>query len=182
MRLNNLLAKRKTAFVKNWFALVIATYPPDTARFLQNQKDPIANPVGRTIYRGLETLFDELLRETDYKAIKLALDPIIRIRAVQNYSPSQATGFIFFLKKVLRDQARKEVFEENLMDELLALESKIDEIGLIAFNIYVECREKIYELKANEIKNRTFKAFERAGLVKEIPEGEPDLKPIINIT
>jgi hypothetical protein len=44
----------------------------------------------------------------------------------------------------------------------------------------MQCREKIYELKANEMKNRTFRAFERAGLVSEMPEVEPDLKPIIN--
>jgi hypothetical protein len=39
----------------------------------------------------------------------------------------------------------------------------------------MQCREKIYELKANEMKNRTFRAFERAGLVSEIPADTPDL-------
>ena len=63
MRLNNLLAQRKTAIIKKWFALAIETYPSDTANFLKSQKDPFANPVGRTIYRGLEALFDpELLK------------------------------------------------------------------------------------------------------------------------
>lgn len=181
MSLNNLLAERKTAIVKKWFSLAIETYPPDTAKFLQSQKDPIANPVGRTIYRGLEELFDELLKGIDVETATDSLDPVIRIRAVQAYSPSQATGFIFFLKNVIRENFRKETLEEALLEELLAFESKIDELGLIAFNLYMKCREKIYELKANEIKNRTFKAFERAGLVKEMPEFEPDLKSIINI-
>ncbi|MFC1811600.1 RsbRD N-terminal domain-containing protein [Thermodesulfobacteriota bacterium] len=180
MRLNNLLAERKTAIVKKWFSLAIETYPPDTAKFLHRQKDPIANPVGRTIYRGLEELFDELLNGIDYESATDSLDPIIRIRAVQAYSPSQATGFIFFLKKVIRENFHKEIFEEALLEELLTFESKIDELGLIAFNIYMKCREKICDLKASEIKNRTFKAFERAGLVKEMPEFEPDLKSIIN--
>jgi hypothetical protein len=36
------------------------------------------------------------------------------------------------------------------------------------------CREKIYELKANETRNRTFKAFERAGLIKKDPGEVPD--------
>jgi hypothetical protein len=180
MRLNNLLAERKTAIVKKWFSLAIETYQPDTAKFLQSQKDPIANPVGRTIYQGLEELFDELLKGLDHETATDSLDPIIRIRAVQAYSPSQATGFIFFLKKVIRENFRKEIFEEALLEELLAFESKIDELGLIGFNIYMKCREKICDLKANEIKNSTFKAFERAGLVKEMPEFEPDLKSIIN--
>ena len=180
MRLNNLLAERKTAIVKKWFSLAIETYPPETAKFLKSQKDLIANPVGRTFYQGLEELFDELLKGLDHETATDSLDPIIRIRAVQHYSPSQATGFIFFLKKVIRENFRKEIFEEALLEELLAFESKIDELGLIAFNIYVKCREKIYELKANEMKNSTFKAFERAGLVKEMPESEPDHKSTIN--
>jgi len=175
MRLNNLLAQGKTAIVKKWFVLAIETYPSDTAKFLKRQKDPFANPVGRTIYRGLEALFDQLLEDMDYEAITSFLDPIIRIRAVQNFSPSQATSFIFFLKDVIREHTQKEVSEARLFNELLLFESKIDKLSLIAFELYMQCREKIYELKANEMKNRTFRAFERAGLVSEIPADTPDL-------
>ena len=73
----------------------------------------------------------------------------------------------------------EDLHKEELLDELLALESKIDEFSLIAFNIYSECKGKIHELRANEI-NRTFKAFERAGLVKAIPGDDPDPESIIN--
>ncbi len=178
MRLNNLLAQRKTTIVKKWFTSSIETYPSDTAKFLKSQKDPFANPVGRTIYQGLAALFDELLEEMDHKAILSFLDPIIRIRAVQNFSPSQATSFIFFLKDIVRDNIKKEDFEAHLFNELLLFESKIDELSLIAFNLYMQCREKIYELKANEMRNRTFRAFERAGLVREMPADTPDLDNI----
>ena len=178
MRLNNLLAQRKTAIVKKWFAATIETYPSDTAKFIKSQKDPFANPVGRTIFQGLKALFDQLLKETDHEAMRSLLDPIIRIRAVQNFSPSQATGFIFFLKDVIRNNLKKEDFQAQLFNELLVFESKIDELSLIAFNLYMQCREKIYELKANEMKNRTFRAFERAGLVREMPAEQPDLDNI----
>jgi hypothetical protein len=178
MRLNTLLEQKKTAIVKKWFAATIATYPSDTAKFLKSQKDPFANPVGRTTYQGLAALFDELLKETDHEVIRSFLDPIIRIRAVQNFSPSQATSFIFFLKNVIRDNIKKEDFQAQLFNELLSFESKIDELGLIAFSLYMNGREKIYELKANEMKNRTFRAFERAGLVRETPAAKPDLDNI----
>jgi len=181
MRLNNLLAQRKTAILKNWFALAVETYPPDTASFLKRQKDPFANPVGRTISRGLEALFNELLEEMDYETITSSLDPIIRVRAIQNFSPSQAVSFIFYLKKAVRENTKKEVPEQQLFNELLLFESKIDELVMIAFNLYMQCREKIYDLKANEMRNTTYKAFKRAGLVSEIPEGTPDLKTNINM-
>ena len=178
MRLNTLLAQKKTAIVKTWFAATIETYPSDTATFLKSQKDPFANPVGRTIYQGLTALFDEITKETGHEAILSSLDPIIRIRAVEDFSPSQATSFIFFLKDVIRDNIKKEDFQAQLFSELLLFESKIDELSLITFNLYMNCREKIYELKANEMKNRTFRAFERAGLVRETPADKPDLDNI----
>jgi len=182
MRLNDILVQRKTAIIKKWFSSVIETYPSDTANFLKQQKDAFANPVGRTIARGLEALFDELLGDMDQATIASFLDPIIRIRAVQNFSPSQAIGFIFFLKKTIRENLKTEITQAHFVDELLAIETKIDKLSLIAFNIYMQCREKIYDLKANEMKARTLKAFERAGLVSESPEVEPVLEPIINTT
>jgi hypothetical protein len=180
MRLNNLLAQRKTAIIKNWFTLAVETYPPDTASFLKRQKDPFANPVGRTISLGLEALFNELLKEMNHEIITSFLDPIIRIRAIQNFSPAQAVSFIFLLKKAVRENIKKEDLEEQLFNELLLFESKIDKLALIAFNIYVQCKEKIYDLKANEMRNTTYKAFKRAGLVREMPVDEPDIKPNIN--
>ncbi|UCD32011.1 MAG: RsbRD N-terminal domain-containing protein [Desulfobacterales bacterium] len=182
MRLNDLLIPKKTAIIKKWFALAIDTYPADTAKFLKSQKDPFANPVGRTIYRGLEALFDELLKGMDIENITSHLDPIIRIRAVQNFSPSRAIRFIFFLKTAINESLSKEIFQEQLIKDWQLFESKIDELSLIAFNLYTQCKEKLFELKANEIKNRTFKAFERAGLVSEIPAEAPNLEPINHIT
>ena len=125
---------------------------------------------------------DQLLTESDHQALTARLDPIIRIRAVQNFSPSQAVGFVFFLKNVIRTALAKEIAAQQIEDELVAFESEIDKLSLIAFNLYMQCREKIYELKANEMRNRTFKAFERAGLVKDIPEDEPVPGPIINFS
>jgi len=180
MRLNNLLAQRKTAIIKNWFTLAVETYPPDTASFLKRQKDPFANPVGRTISLGLEALFNELLKEMDYEIITSFLDPIIRIRAIQNFSPAQAVSFIFLLKKAIRENIKREALEEQLFNELLLFESKIDKLALIAFNLYMECKEKIYDLKANEMRNSTYKAFKRAGLVREMPVDEPDVKTNVN--
>ncbi|MGD9105861.1 MAG: RsbRD N-terminal domain-containing protein [Desulfobacterales bacterium] len=180
MRLNNLLAQRKTAIIKDWFILAVETYPPDTASFLKKQKDPFANPVGRTISQGLEALFNELLEEMDHETLTSFLDPIIRIRAIQNFSPSQAVSFIFLLKKAVRENIKKEALQEQLFNELLFFESKIDQLAMIAFNLYMQCKEKIYDLKANEMRNTTYKAFKRAGLVREMPVDEPDIKPNIN--
>jgi len=175
MQIENILEQRKAAIVKKWFDVVIQTYPADSSKFFKNQKDPFANPVGQTVLRGLEALFDVLLKGPDTDTISSFLDPIIRIRAVQDFTASRAVSFIFSLKQVIRDNLTKELKDPTMGPALLDIESAIDDLALIAFDIYVECREKIYELKANEEKSRTFAAFKRAGLICEIPAVQPDL-------
>ena len=174
MRLTVLLKNKKATIVKEWFNMVINTYPLDTSRFLKKQKDPFANPVGNTISQSLGPLFDELVMDMDPDTITNRLDPIIRIRAVQvMFSPSQAVAFIFSLKEAVRTNLKKELLDNKILNELLLFESKIDELGLTAFDIFVKCREQIYKFKAYEERNRTYRAFKRAGLVAEIPDGKP---------
>ena len=165
--LEKILAKNKTAIAKQWFNLAAQTYAIDTAQFLKSKTDPFANPVGSAMMTGLDGILEQLIHTMDPKALHSHLDSIIRIRAVQNFSPSQATAFILSLKKVLRDYLAKELQDSRLTAEFIELESKIYQLCLMAFDIYMQCREKVYQISANETRNRTFRAFERAGLIKE---------------
>jgi len=178
MGLKNLLEKKKSAIINEWFEAVANTYAPDAAGFFKRQKDPFANPVGNTISNGLKKLFDELLLQMNHEEIKSCLDPLIRIRAVQDFSPSQATSFIISLKKVIIKNLHKELNDIQILNEFLQLESKIDTLCLIAFDIYVECREKIYELKVTTERNKIYSAFARAGLIDDAPENPPNLKAL----
>ena len=108
--------------------------------------------------------------------MKPLLDPIVRIRAVQAFTPSQATAFVLSLKRVLRDALSQHLRDQEVANDLLALEARIDALCLMAFDIYQECRETIYRIQASEMKNRTYRAFERAGLLKKSPDDPPDLQ------
>jgi hypothetical protein len=170
----NLIAKHRATIISKWFDSAIHAYAADTAAFLQSQKDPFANPVGSQTRKSVEGLFDQLVGGMEAGAITACLDPVMRIRAVQTLSPSQATAFIFALKKILRGMLDQQLQESSMVQQFQEIESRIDRLGLAAFDVYMACREKIYELKANETRNRTFKAFERAGLIKKDPGQVPD--------
>ncbi|HAO22436.1 MAG: hypothetical protein BWK80_05575 [Desulfobacteraceae bacterium IS3] len=173
MELRNLLEKRKTEIVRKWFDAVADTYPADTSRFLKSQKDPFANPVGSTTLHGLQSAFEEILSQGNPERIREFLDPIIRIRAVQSFTASHATAFVFYLKHLVKELADKEACKP---EEIFDFWSKLDAVALIAFDIYMTCREKVYEIKASEQRDRTFRAFHRAGLVNETPEDKPGLE------
>ena len=80
------------------------------------------------------------------------LDHIIRIRSVQDFSPSEALAFIFTLKQAVRGVFKKEIKEKRFREELERFESRIDRLALLAFDTYVQCREKLYELRVKEVK------------------------------
>ena len=166
--LKGLIQKKKSEIIRNWFEATIRTYAPDTAQFFKGQKDQFGNPVGSITSKGIAFLLDQLLDTWDPEAVKAYLDPIVRIRAIQDFSPSQATGFILLLKKVLRKNLESELKNNANTLQLLEFESKIDQLCLLAFDLYMDCKEKIYEISANETRKRTFRAFERAGLITDV--------------
>ena len=176
MKLEKLLSEKGPAILNKWLKLILESYPTNTQRFLKKQKDQFANPVRHTISKGLENIYKELLKGVDRERLSPFLDSIIRIRAVQDFSPSQAIAFVFQLKKVIREALDKEIGAHQLSGELLAFESEIDELALIAFDVYMKRREKIYEIKAKEAKSHVSRLLERAGLIAEIPEWDPGLK------
>jgi hypothetical protein len=177
--LEKFIARKKTTILKKWFDIAIQSYEPDTAKFLINQKDPFANPVGSNTLKGLEGLLDQLAKNLDRKAVHSYLDPIVRIRAVQAFTPSQATVFILALKQVLREMLGIKLQDPQMAKAFMDFESKIDRLCLMAFDIYVECKERIYQISANETRKRTFRAFERAGLISE-KEDRIKIKKTIN--
>ena len=166
-RLKGLIEKNKSDIIEKWFESTIQTYAPDTAQFYKGQKDQFANPVGNITAKGVEFLLDQLLNDFDPDAVKTYLDPVIRIRAVQDFTPSQATAFILSLKKVLRDRLSDKLQDAAILTEFLAFESRIDQLCLMAFDIYMTCKEKIYQISANDMRSQALKAFKRAGLIAD---------------
>jgi len=177
MAFEKFLAQQKTTILKKWFQLVLETYPPETARLLKHEPNQFANPVGHTTFHGMEGLLDELLLEGGPERLTPFLDKIIRIRAIQDFSASRAVGFVFFLKKIVREELENEAWKEVVSSgEVTAFETKIDELALLAFNVYMECREKLYEIRINEVKNMSHRLLQRANLIAEIPESKPGPK------
>lgn len=173
--LERLLEGKKPEILKKWRDSLVDTYPLDARRFLSRFDDQFGNPVGYTIARAIEVFCDELLGEFKPEVFASQLDEIVRIRAVQDFSPAQAIGFIFSLKRIVREQIEEELTSEEIK-ELYELDSRIDALALMAFNKYVECREKVYDVRLNEMRNLSMKMIERMNAKREEWQKEGRLK------
>jgi len=174
--LEQLLDKNKTLVLQRWFENVLETYPAETRKFLGSQRNRFSNPVGASISEGMDGLYQHLLHGTDVESADFSqfLDRIIRIRAVQQFSPSQAIGFIFLLKQVVRETLAREVANRGLEDEFVRFERRIDRLALLSFDKYMECRETIFDIRIREIKDSTCRTWERICRKYGDPEGTSD--------
>ncbi len=175
MDLKDLLDNHRPNIIKKWRDLILASYPESTQRFLVKEKSQFANPVGHVIDRDIETLYDELVKGEDIDKISSCLDNIIRIRAVQDFKPSHAISFVLELKKIIREELKEKRVENGFWNQLQAFDTRVDEVALLAFDIFSKCRQKIYDIRVNEVKNQVGRLLERANLICEIPENETGL-------
>jgi hypothetical protein len=171
MNLKEILIEKKSAVVKSWFESVLETYQEESRGPLRRKDAQFTNPVGFNLAQGLEGLFDALLRGMMPNEVSTQLDAMIRIRAIQDFTPSQAVAFIFQIKGIVRHELGKDLLQDaRILEELRGLETAVDDLALYAFDLYMRCREKIYELKAQESKNATFRLLQKAKLITKDEE------------
>ena len=177
MSLQKLLKENKSAILSRWFNSIVETYPADTKQFLRSKKNQFDNPVAHRINSGIEGIFSQILGEAKEIDVSPFLDTVIRVRAVQDFTPSQAVAFVFDLKRLIREELGEKIRADQLSEELWKFEEAIDKMGLLALDIYMKCREEIYEVRVREVKRSVGRLIERANKICGIPgkEGDPEV-------
>ncbi|MCF8107425.1 MAG: RsbRD N-terminal domain-containing protein [Desulfohalobiaceae bacterium] len=169
--LNDLFSRDRKFLIKAWVEKALATYPPKTSEIFKNQKDQFANPVGATLNRSLEGIFDQLLLETSTEDVHSHVEGLVKVRAVQDFTPSGAVSFLLDLKKIIRRRCGREISESGLEPALFAFEERIDLVCLLAFDLFMKQREKIWQLRSQELQQRaSYLLRKKAGIVPIDPE------------
>ena len=148
----DILKESQSAIVDRWLIDTLATYQSSAAELFRLTKDPFANPVGNTLMKGMAEILKCLLAKKALESVRGNLEEIIKIRAVQDFSPSQALSFVFLLKNAVRVELGGKVVNPELLADLAQFESRIDQVALLAFEIYTNCREQVYNLRVDEVK------------------------------
>ena len=177
MALGNILSQNQNAILKRWLNLIMETYPADVAALMRKDQNQFTNPVGSTISREIKGLFKGLLEEGNSERFSTALNSILKIRSVQDFPPSKAVGFVFLLKKAMEEILKGQICKEPMENDWSKFLSKIDELALHAFDIYMDCREKVCEIRINQAKSEremAFRMMERMSYSKAKREKEED--------
>ena len=120
-----------------------------------------STPIGESLSEGLSIMLDGI--EENSKSFMAAVNQIARILAVQPLPPSKALSLFLELKTILYETAPKESKNNALrQSDRDAFQTRIEQITLVAFDCYMENREKIYQLKVEESKRQAFMLLRRA--------------------
>ncbi|ADW16484.1 hypothetical protein Despr_0300 [Desulfobulbus propionicus DSM 2032] len=151
MELQKALANKKKEILSLWIERTLDSYA--SPGFFKQSQDPFANPVGSNISAGLTSIYELLLTDTDQQAYCQPIDQVVRIRAVQDFTPAQAVAPFLELKWVVKQVFSLDKETKPLLGLLDQLDCTIDGIALTAFNIYSECREQLYQNRIRELKS-----------------------------
>jgi hypothetical protein len=158
---------QRTQMVQTWVDRVVDGYASETSRFLREQKDPFANPVGAGLREALPELVAAVCDGIDPEELEPLLDRVIRVRALQDMPPSEAVGFVTELKEVY------DAVVDGPTADRLEFHRRVDRLLLTAFDVFSRCREQVCEIRVNEIRNRSLKVMERLNTWRERRDGGP---------
>ncbi|MCF8029147.1 MAG: RsbRD N-terminal domain-containing protein [Desulfobacteraceae bacterium] len=173
---DDIISARRQRWISKWLDALMQTYPDESARFFKDTTDPFANPVGATMKKGISELFDVVTASAfDPEAAHAALEPMIRVRAIQEFSPSQAVGFVTEIKSIISSDAGGSKEAHPQAEKLQQIGDHADRALLAAFDIYMNCKKKVYELRARQARDSVSQLLIKKELISELPDVDPAL-------
>lgn len=173
----NILAtfrEHRQPIVNAWVDAVYATYPLDTTGFLRTKEDAFCNPVGEITTSMAGYLYDAVAGEHIIEErVRDSLERFVKLRSVQDFSPSQGIGVFYLLKPLMRGTLLPLCEAAGQNAAYLEAESRLDTLALMAFDIYISTREKLSEMRIKEIKDQHAQLVRWAQHVEGSPVGGP---------
>nr|MBF0222385.1 RsbRD N-terminal domain-containing protein [Desulfobulbaceae bacterium] len=151
MNFKEQLKQNLLAIEQKWIDSVLATYSSDGARFFKKEKDQFANPLGFNVRKGLEKTLGLLVND-QLDELPTEMEQLVKLRAVQTFGPSEAVGFVFFLKKIVIEECGLQCIAE-CATEWSAFEGRVDDLAMRIFDLYMKDRELISQIRVNEYRS-----------------------------
>ncbi len=175
MTLREILVEKKVAVCERWQDAILGEYGEVTAVRWRRERDPFANPVGHALTTGLPALFEAVIGDGEPGAAAVtALEAIVRIRSIQDLTPSRAVGFVYRLRDAVRDELAPELARGGHAADLAAFDDRVERLAFRAFDTYVRFREQVYRLRQEELK-RSVASLLRRWHGSEVPEPAPEV-------
>ncbi|MEW6071552.1 MAG: RsbRD N-terminal domain-containing protein [Planctomycetota bacterium] len=158
------LKQKRDEIVRGWIEAALAIFPVEARTFFANVADPFANPAGCTISTEIGRLFDAVARDAPDEELDPPLDRIVQITCLQDAAPSQGIAFVFALRETVRRALASARDERGVLEGLREFEPRIDRLALRAFDRHARLRQRIADLRVQEVRGRVSTLVKMAGM------------------
>ncbi|MDY6820717.1 MAG: hypothetical protein SVN78_03725 [Deferribacterota bacterium] len=159
---------KKNKILDDWFNHLISHYDDNKLDYLEKERDPFLNPVKYIFKSALGSIFSYIFEDEELDLVSQDIEKLIKLLALNGPKASEVLGLFVFFKQHINALFMSSFSLEEKIDEYNEITNIFDNLLLKIFDMYVQCREKIYEIRVNEIKRMTFPLLERSGLIERI--------------
>ena len=153
MKLQELLKKNRESLIADWEDIILGEYAPETFRIFKKQKNRFANPIGHKVSHGVAELFDVICDESDKEVDTPALNEMLKVRALQPITAAEALFFLFDIKLLVEKICQKQGMDK-LYKEFLVFCTRVDATAIAMFDIFTNCRQRVYQVRLNEYRTK----------------------------
>ena len=157
IKLEEWLAAHGEELRRAWLEATAARYGDVFRHFVRRQPDPFANPSGAILREGTGRLLTALAEPADAAVLREVLMPMIRLKAVQDVPPSEALAFVPLLKELVPADGADAPSPAARAE----LARRLDALLLVAFDVFVECRQTVYQLRVHEMQRNVARLLQR---------------------
>jgi|GEM_PF-2515127 len=168
-KLTDIILEKRECVLSLWQAAALPQDRGFSSKAGAQAGSPLAYalPTSQVLHGETASLFEWVMSDTDSVLARKHLREICKVKAVEAQGPSEALGFILELKEIFRlvlagtdaEQALHasplDTCQMSRQKMLNDLDKRIDQLLLLAFDEYMEWRERIMNIKIEESQRLT---------------------------
>lgn len=163
----------KSNILDEWYKCMVSSlYNNDETNYIMNEKDSFINPSGSILKDALTDIFGYLFEEEEKELdkINVSLEKFTKLLALKGNDAEKVLGPLFLLKSKIVANIESFYLSDKGYNEISKILSCFDRVILKIFDFYLKAREKVYEIRVNEVKRLTFSLLRANNLIEKIPE------------
>jgi hypothetical protein len=145
----------RDVFAREWLACTLRTYPEHFGGLFREAASPFRNPVGSTLRAALTGLTEELFGGFDRARVTALVDVVVRLRAVQDFTPPQVTEFVTLARRAAARVASTGTPRPGA-ETLELVSARIDALTPIADERLARCRDDLRAITERAARRRVF--------------------------
>ncbi|MBF0379283.1 MAG: STAS domain-containing protein [Desulfamplus sp.] len=140
--ISSILSKNRNKICDSWKKQLIIQSRTLVELIGLNQVEKITQEISDSLIKAVKTINTH--EHEDYKKLEKQVAELSREMSLRNITPTETAQLIFFIKDAIFPILQEDYGQNSIIaDYILFINSIVDKLGLLTFQIYLESREEL---------------------------------------